>query len=119
VSRGVRRNALVKASERHEKERLYLFGVKANCEVGQKAVGDGASRARETEQDCYMFLIVSSQHEELGQKDNRLEPEDEGLDPNILVVHCRSFAFQNSEQSLTRVRHLRFSRILMPLFPNA
>jgi hypothetical protein len=38
VSRGVRRNALVKASERHEKERLYLFGVKANCEVGQKAV---------------------------------------------------------------------------------
>jgi hypothetical protein len=27
VSRGVRRNALVKASERHGKERLYLFGV--------------------------------------------------------------------------------------------
>jgi hypothetical protein len=66
-----------------------------------------------------MFLMVSSQHEELEQKDNRLEPEDEGLDPNILVVHCRSFAFQNSEQSLARVRHLRFSRILMPLLPNA
>jgi hypothetical protein len=32
-----------------------------------------------------MFLTVSSQHEEVEQKDNRLEPEDEGLDPNILV----------------------------------
>jgi hypothetical protein len=29
VSRGVRGNALVRASERHGKERLYLFGVKA------------------------------------------------------------------------------------------
>jgi hypothetical protein len=38
-----------------------------------------------------MFLIVSSQHEELEQKDNRLEPEDEGLDPNILVVHSHEF----------------------------
>jgi hypothetical protein len=30
VSRGVRGNALVKASERHRKKRLYLFGVKGN-----------------------------------------------------------------------------------------
>jgi hypothetical protein len=30
VSRGVRRNALVKASERHAKERLYLSRVKGN-----------------------------------------------------------------------------------------
>ena len=30
MSRGVRGNALVKASERHATERLYLFGVKGN-----------------------------------------------------------------------------------------
>jgi hypothetical protein len=30
VSRGVRRNALVKASERHRKKRPVLFGVNAN-----------------------------------------------------------------------------------------
>jgi len=47
VSRGVRRNALVKASERHEKERLYLFGVKGNSEVGQKDVETARARARE------------------------------------------------------------------------
>jgi hypothetical protein len=30
VSRGVRKNALIKASERHGKERLYLSRVKGN-----------------------------------------------------------------------------------------